>query len=172
MSLRVRAVFLAAMLLPTTVQAQKFIGDEFLKQLLRLSMPDSAVCVDKLGKGPSCTYDGDAGQIIAGKTSDGSVSVSLIFPSVNQGAATLEGTLVKVAVGFGFPQDQVHTCIRTGVHDFAVRRHKPDYDAASDGGWGPGVAETISVKDYKLMCRAGKPDVNHIDILIAINNSL
>lgn len=171
MSLREFAVFLTAMLLlPTAVQAQKPINDEFLKQLLRATMPSSTVCADNLSNTPNCTYKDDAGQVIAGKTSDGSVSASAIFPHVDRGAANLDGILVRIAVGFGFTEEQVHNCIRAGVHDFALRRHKPEYDAASDGGWGPGVAETVSINDYKLMCRAGKRDVNHVDILIASNS--
>lgn len=171
MSLKVLAAFLAAILLPTTVQAQKFIGDEYLKQLLRLSMPSGAACADKLGTGPNCTYRDDDGQLIAGKTSDGSVSASLTFPDVNPGVATLDGVLVKIAVGFGFTQDQVHACIRAGAHNFALRRREPDYDAVKDIGWREEVAEAVAGKDYKLMCRAWKPDVNHIEILIAVNNA-
>jgi hypothetical protein len=173
MSLRVLAVVLAAMLLPTPVLAEKSIDDRFLNQLLRLTMPAGAACADAdLGAAPNCTYKNDFGQVVAEKTPDGLVRVSVTFPDVNQGAANLEGVLVRIAVGFGFSEDQVHTCVRTGVHDFAVRRHQAGYDSSKEAGWGPGVAEMASVTDYTLTCRAWKPDVSHIDIVIAAKNSL
>jgi hypothetical protein len=164
-------LLLSVFFLTTAAQAQRFIKDDFLKQLFRSAMPPDAQCVDDPGTGPNCTYKSDAGQITVGKTLDGAVSGSVKYPKVNQDAANLIDTLIKVADGFGFPDDQVHSCLRTSVNDFVARKQKPGYNSFWDGGWGPGVAETVTIKGFKLMCRAGMPDLYHIDFLISIDNS-